>query len=168
MREDRRGERVDMPPRSKVQDHEEAKRWLQEGKSYQWMVQKYLDKYNIQTTPSYWAVYASRNDLPLRISRDTELIPWKVAKQHRWDYNLVMLRFEARRRAGEELKADEASRLESWKRWLDEEGLVIYYDPDTEDGFFAVPRETQDKDLVRMPSNPSHLRAKTTRAKNAN
>lgn len=156
-----------MPPRSKVQDHQEAQRWLREGKSYAWMVEKYLEKYNIQTTPGYWATYASRNELPLRISRNTDLIPWKVAKQHRWDYNLVMLRCEARRRAGEELPEDEAAKLTSWKKWLDDEGLVIYYDPDTEDGFFAVPREERDKDYVRVPDNPRLLRTKTTRTKSA-
>ncbi|MEU7643367.1 hypothetical protein [Streptomyces huasconensis] len=152
-----------MPPRSKVQNHDEAQRWLREGKSYEWMVQTYLDKYNIQTSTGYWATYSNRNNLPLRIVRDSELIPWKVEEQHRWDYNLVMLRYEARVRAGKKITRDEASKLASWKQWLEENNLVIYYDPETTEGFFAIPREERDKDLVRVPDNPALLRTKTTR-----
>ncbi|WP_328310279.1 hypothetical protein OG432_11080 [Streptomyces sp. NBC_00442] len=167
IREDEREEGPHMPPRSKVQNHDEAKRWLLEGKSYAWMVKTYREKYNIETSPGYWATYANRADLPLRLVRDTALIPWKVAKQHRWNYNLVMLRCEARERAGEKLNDEEASKLASWKKWLEEDKLVIYYDPETKDGFYAVPREDRDTDLIRVPDNPALLRSKSTRTKSA-
>ncbi|OII68267.1 hypothetical protein [Streptomyces sp. CC77] len=163
MREDEREEGPHMPPRSKVRNHDEAKRWLLEGKSYAWMVKKYLEKYNVETTTGYWATYANRAELPLRIVRDTDLIPWKIADQHRWDYNLVMLRAEARKRAKHKLSDEEAAKLESWKEWLKQNSLVIYYDAETEDGFFAVPREDRDTDLIRVPTNPAQLRSKTTR-----
>ncbi|MFJ7202083.1 hypothetical protein ACIQWR_00900 [Streptomyces sp. NPDC098789] len=152
---------------SKVQNHDEAKRWLKEGKSYAWMVETYKEKYSVDTTPTYWAVYRNRNDLPLRIARDNDLIPWQVEEKHRWAYDLVMLRFEARRRAvangDPNLKAlaeADATRLESWKKSLDKESAVVYYDPTTEDGFFLVPREEEDADIVRKirPGDPAKPR----------
>ncbi|MER6314635.1 hypothetical protein ABT237_12810 [Streptomyces sp. NPDC001581] len=152
---------------SKVQNHDEAKRWLKEGKSYAWMVETYKEKYEIDTTPTYWAVYRNRNGLPLRIARDNDLIPWQVEEKHRWEYDLVMLRFEARRRAVENgdpnlkpLAEADANRLESWKKSLDEESAVVYYDPTTKDGFFLVPRDDNDEDIVRKirPGDPAKAR----------
>jgi hypothetical protein len=147
-----------MPARSKVQNVDEARRWIEEGKDYSWIVEKYREKYNIETTPGYWATFRHRQGLERRLTRNTDLIPWAVKEEHRWNYNLVMLRFEARLREGKSLQPRDASRLESWKKWLQEENLVIYYDADTEDGFFAVPREPQDKDLIREPK-PSQRRS---------
>ncbi|MCP3755748.1 hypothetical protein ACFRJ1_16950 [Streptomyces sp. NPDC056773] len=153
---------------SKVKNHDEAKRWLAEGKSYAWMVQKYQEKYETETTPSYWAVYKNRAGLPLRIARDNDLIPWKVEQPHRWAYDLVMLRFEARRRAVEQgdtnlkpLSDYDETRLSSWKRGLAEANAVVYYDPTTEDGFFLVPREESDTDIVRAirPGDPAKPRS---------
>ncbi|WP_432482537.1 hypothetical protein [Kineococcus esterisolvens] len=73
-----------------------------------------------------------------------------------------MLRAEGRLRAGVELKPAEADRLEAFKRGLREQGAVIHYDGDTEQGFFRVPaREGIDTDLIRVPPQ------KTTRAKAA-
>ncbi|MFJ3907454.1 hypothetical protein [Streptomyces vinaceus] len=152
---------------SKVQNHDEAKRWLLEGKSYAWMVETYKKKYQIETSPSYWAVYRSRNDLPLRIARDNDLIPWQVEEKHRWEYDLVMLRFEARRRGIEKgdqnlkpLTEADANRLASWKKSLEEQSAVVYYDPTTEAGFFLVPREDDDTDIVRKirPGDPAKPR----------
>ncbi|GAB2329218.1 hypothetical protein [Streptomyces variabilis] len=147
-----------MPAKSKVQNEQEAIRWITEGKSYEWIVEQYREKYKIETTTSMWATFRHRKGLDRLITRDDSLIPWKVERQHRWKYPLVMLRFEARRREGHELKPRDASRLESWKRMLEEEGLVVYYDPETEDGFFLVPREETDDDLVRVPTDRSALR----------
>ncbi|MFF3017127.1 hypothetical protein [Streptomyces sp. NPDC057939] len=153
---------------SKVQNHDEAKRWLGEGKSYAWMVETYRKKYGVETTPTYWAVYRNRAGMPLRIARDNELIPWQVEQQHRWSYDLVMLRFEARRRAvqgGDKnikpLSDYDAKRLTSWKRDLTEANAVVYYDPTTEDGFFLVPREESDTDIVRAirPGDPARPRS---------
>ncbi|MFF9644719.1 hypothetical protein [Kitasatospora aureofaciens] len=140
-----------MPAKTKVQDEQEAIRWLSEGKSYQWMVEKYLEKYNIQTTTSMWATFRHRKGLDLRITRDADLIPWEVKEEHRWQYPLVMLRFEARQRAGHELKKADRSRLDAWKAERESTETVVYYDPQTEDGFFYVPREASDTDLIREP-----------------
>ncbi|WP_327068714.1 hypothetical protein [Kitasatospora sp. NBC_01302] len=151
-----------MPAKTKVQDEQEAIRWLREGKSYAWMVEKYLEKYNIQTTTSMWATFRHRKGLDLRITRDADLIPWEVKEEHRWQYPLVMLRFEARRRAGHELKEADLSRLTSWKAERESTGTVVYYAPQTEDGFFYVPREASDTDLIREPI--ASLRRQSTSA----
>ncbi|MGW8743565.1 hypothetical protein [Streptomyces sp. NPDC055794] len=139
-------------PASKVQDETEVRRWLEEGKTYAWIVEQYEEKYGIQTTVPMWSAYRRRKNIKRRVTRDTDLIPWKIAPEHMLAYPLVMLRSEARLRTGEELKGRAVGRLASWKQMMEESGQVVYYDRDTEDGFFYVPREDSDDDLIRRPS----------------
>lgn len=145
--------------RSKIVDHGEVLRWFQEGRTYQWMVDEYLRKYNIETTLSMWGNYRRTRGLDRRITRDDELIPWEVQKKHRWAYPVSMLRAEARRRSGQELTPAMADRLDSWLAQMHDGNMVVHYDPDTEDGFFYVePRPGVDTDLIRRPEQKTTKR----------
>ncbi len=136
---------------SKIVNESEVMRWFEEGRTYAWMVDEYRRKYNIETVPSLWGNFRRRRGLARRINRDDALIPWHVKEQHRWAYPLAMLRVEARKRAGFPLRASDAERLESWLEMLKEEDAVVHYDPDTEDGFFYVPRAKGDRDIIHEP-----------------
>ena len=139
--------------RGKIVSEDEVIRWIEEGRTYQWMTEEYARKYNVDITPSAFANVRYRRGLQRRIARNDELIPWRVEEPHRFQYPLAMLRVEARRREGRELRTTDAERLASWKRQLTEQGLVVHYDPETEEGFFYVPRrEGVDTDLIREPS----------------
>lgn len=138
---------------AKIQDEQEVIRWFREGKTYQWMVEEYERKYNLTIAPSAFGNFRRRRGLDRRIVRNDNLIPWHVRSEHRWAYDLAMLRMEGRRRAGVSIRPADLTRLESWKRRLVENGdAVVHYDPDTEDGFFYVPRRPGiDADLIREP-----------------
>jgi hypothetical protein len=143
----------------KIQDEQEVIRWFEEGRTYDWMIQKYREKYNIETVPSMWGNFRRRRGLARRIARDDELIPWEVKREHRWDYPIMMLRQEARKRAGFELTDEQEHGLAAWKRNIEEDGTVVHYDPDTEQGWFYVPRrEGIDVDLIRHPERKTTLR----------
>lgn len=63
-----------------------------------------------------------------------------------------MLRREARRRQGMEASETDEFRLGRWLAGLEEDqAFVVHYDPDTEAGFFYVPREPTDDDIIRRP-----------------
>jgi hypothetical protein len=108
-----------------------------------------------------WGNFRRRRGLDRRIVRDDELIPWFVKEEHRWAYPLAMLRAEARRRAGKDLTETDQNRLKNWMEMIKEEDAVVHYDPDTEEGFFYVPRQEGDDDLIHRP------KAKTTPRPNA-
>lgn len=146
---------------TKIVDEGEVVRWFDEGRTYQWMVDEYKRKYNIETVPSLWGNFRRRRGLARRINRDDELIPWFVKNEHRWSYPLAMLRVEGRVRAGMEIRPTDAERHATWRRRLDEMNAVVHYDPDTDEGFFYVPREKGDTDIIRRP------RAKTTQRRAA-
>lgn len=136
----------------KIVNEQEVIRWYQEGKTYQWMVEEYERKYGIQIRASAFSSLRRKYGLERRIVRNDDLIPWHIEPKHRWAYPVIMLRAEARRRAGKELKRDEARRLESWLARMERDDTVLHYDPDTEEGWFYVPRRPGiDKDIIRVP-----------------
>ncbi|MEU2111506.1 hypothetical protein [Streptomyces sp. NPDC019507] len=147
-----------MPPR-KIQDEAEVIRWFEEGRTYEWMQAEYLRKYNIETSVPMWSAFRRRKGLDRRNLRADDLLPWKVRPEHRHAYPAIMLRTEARLRAGRDMTERDSKRLSSWKTMLADEGLVVHYDPDTEDGFFYVPREAGDADLIREPQSRDGNRA---------
>lgn len=152
------GEVERMSPARKIVNETEVLRWFEEGRSYQYMIDMYREKYNIETTQPMWANFRKRRGLDRRVQRDDELIPWAVAPAHRWSYPVRMLRAAARQRAGVELTENEEARLRSWLRDLRSTGRVVTYDPVT--GFSTVPAR-EGEDLIRVPT------CKTTTRRNA-
>ncbi|MGW0861310.1 hypothetical protein [Streptomyces sp. NPDC002611] len=150
-------------PASKIVNEQEVIRWFEEGKTYQWMVDEYKRKYDIDTKPSMWGNFRKRRGLDARIIRDAELIPWKIKTEHQWKYPVAMLRLVARVKAGYSITDDEAARLASWKEMLAEENAVVHYDPETEDGFFYVPRQKEDDEYIHVPE-PTAKRSKLREA----
>lgn len=138
--------------RNKVVDHSEVARWMDEGRPYSWMVEEYRRKYNVATTIAMWSNYRKRHGFPRRLTRSNQLIPWEVRREHRWAYPVAMLRLESRRRRGVEMTEVEAARLSSFMESLDETECVVHYDPETEEGFFLIPREPHDEDIIRRPA----------------
>lgn len=145
----------------KIVDEQEVIRWFEEGRTYQWMTEQYQTKYNIETVPSMWSNFRRRRGLDRRINRDDDLIPWHVLPKHRWRYPVQMLRAEARRRAGFELRQVDEDRLPAWIAFLDENKVVVHYDPELDEGFVYVPRERRDKDIIRMPATKTTTRHAT-------
>ncbi|MFI2783089.1 hypothetical protein [Streptomyces sp. ALB3] len=145
----------------KIQDEAEVIRWFEEGRTYQWMIDEYRRKYGIDTVSSMWGNFRNRRGLERRITRDDDLIPWFVKVEHRQQYPLVMLRAEARRRDGRELTESSRTRLDSWRRMLAQEDVVVHYDPETADGFSYVPRRAGDHDLIRQPARKTTARRRS-------
>lgn len=145
--------------RSKIVDEAEVIRWIEEGRTYREMTETYLEKYNLQVSPTMFSNFRSRRGLDGRIVRDDNLIPWQIKPEHRYAWAANMLRVEGRRRAGKNVSPNEAEQLAGWKRTLEREGAVIHYDPDTAQGFFLVPpRPDVDTDLIRVPDRRTTVR----------
>ncbi|MFI5942216.1 hypothetical protein ACIBCB_18430 [Streptomyces uncialis] len=135
----------------KVQNDDEAMKWLRSGVPYDEIIDRYKKQYNLETTRSMWSTYRRRKKIPARNVRNTDLIPWKVREEHRYEYPVMMLRAEGRRLAGKELTKDDEKRLASWRAELARKDLVVHYDPDTESGWFYVPRSEGDDELIHPP-----------------
>ena len=132
----------------------EVRRWFEQGKTYAWMVQEYQRRYDLRVAPAMFSNRRSARGWERRLTRDDELIPWGVNRKHRWHRYLGMLRLEARfRRFGiDGIGEGDVRELASFRERLKESDAVIDYNPETERGFFAVPREPGDRDIVRQPT----------------
>lgn len=79
-------------------------------------------------------------------------IPWTLLPKHRHYHAARMLRSAARQDAGLEIGATLKPQLAAWQKTLVDEDAVIHYDPDTDEGFWLVPRRHGvDKWWVREP-----------------
>lgn len=148
-------------PGAKLQSEQEFTRWWNEGRSYQWIIDQYREKYDLDITPSAIGNWRARLGLERRQSRNIALIPWTVLAEHRYKHAAAMLRAEGRRREGQELSPLQLARLNNWLRFLQDEDVVVHYDPETEEGFFYVPRRPDiDKDIVREPGRVTRARGR--------
>ncbi|MET9622708.1 hypothetical protein ABZZ37_18330 [Streptomyces sp. NPDC006464] len=139
-----------MPPR-KIQDEGEVMRWFEEGRTYTWMQDEYRRKYDIETSIPMWSAFRRRRGIDRRNMRAADLLPWRMKDKHRHLYPAIMLRAEAKDRAGRPVPPREMGRLVAWRQMLKNDDLVVHYDADTDDGFFYVSRKAQDTDIIREP-----------------
>jgi len=147
--------------KARIQDEAEVVRWFTEGRTYGWMVEEHDRKYNMRLSPSAFSNFRVRKGLARRIAREPDLIPWEINLPHRWAYPLAMLRIEARRRGGFEVRPGDGERLESWKIGMNDDGVVVHYDPDTEQGWWYVPRRPDiDHGLIHEPERPTTTRGR--------
>jgi hypothetical protein len=85
-----------------------------------------------------------------------DTLPWKLAPEHRDHNDARMLRLEGRRREGLPLTSKELRLVSNWIDLLREKNAVVTYEPKTRKGFYWVPKEDSDDDIVRRPgSSPS-------------
>lgn len=157
-----------MVAKTKIKNEKEVLGWFKERRSYAWMVQKYLDKYNEETSVSMWSNFRAKKarelpqheveeyNLERRMTQNDDLVPWKVHEDHRYAYPVVMLRFESRRRVGEELPPYDLNRVTAYVKKLERDGTVVAYDRKT--GFAEVPREPGDTDIIRRPARKTGKR----------
>jgi hypothetical protein len=142
-----------MAPKTKIKDMDELMQWLADGKTYAWMAAEYRRKYGIEVSATMFSAFRRRMGLPKRLARDASLVPWRVKKCHGLGYPLAMLHYEARRRQGFSLSSLELKRLEGFKAKLQMDGTVIHYEPDSDEGWWLVPRRPGiDNDLIRVPN----------------
>ena len=86
--------------------------------------------------------------------RYPEEIPWTVREEHQTHYAARMLRLLGRRHKGIANSAESDARLDSWLAQLEKAGAVVTYVPNTEDGFFYVPGESDVEGIPVMRELP--------------
>ncbi|WP_405057039.1 hypothetical protein OG474_30425 [Kribbella sp. NBC_01505] len=134
----------------------EAKRLLADGKTYQEMVDFYLEKYGIETSISMWAGRRRVWGLEDRSAqRDVDIIPWdNIEQRWHWNNKLLMLKVAQRLAAGMEVAEISRSRYEAWLRERTAKNEVVSYEPDNpeDEGFYYRERRPGiDLGLVRVP-----------------
>lgn len=147
---DRGGKRyIPQGPR-KIVDETELMRWWEEGLTYKEMAERYLEQYNLQVRPQMFSEWRRRRGLPRRISHHEEFVPstWKMNPRHRYRMEITALRTLAQMWDGKEVSAERQRMAERLLKRVREEGVVVAYAPNTEQGFFMIPREAKDGEAI--------------------
>lgn len=150
-------------PRAAVLPHEKIKRLHKDGLTQQEIARRLIADGDVPDQPIRrlsQAVGMARLRMGLEAThreRHEDLLPWVVREEHRGKYAAKMLRAEGQRRAGTGLSGQWERKLEAWKKKLEQDDTVVHYEPDTEQGFWYVPRRYDtagnkiDADLIRDP-----------------
>lgn len=136
---------------AKIEDRQEFVRLVRDKKMRNKDILAYYAERGIHLRPSTISMAKRRYGLDVR-EPHADLIPWLVHEDHRGLYAAKMLRLEGRRRRGDQLDADQLRYLENWKQKMADDGTVVHYEYDTDEGWFYVPRrDGVDQDLIRDP-----------------
>jgi len=118
-------------------------------------IAKYLAEQHhppIHVTPAAISVWRNRRGLPRLRADHSDLIPWPILVQHRNLYPAQMLRALSNRRQGIAIPELTSDRLDTWLQRLEEDDMVVHYEPDLKEGWFYVPRRPKkDTDVIRDP-----------------
>lgn len=142
-----------MARRVELPDDETIRRWKQDEKlTYAEMVDRWytLTGGRELAQPGAFAMRCSRRGWT-KAAKQTNLIPWVVETRHQHSHWIQMLRYEAMRRRGEEI-TDSRKRSKLDYFLAERAGkTVIKYEPNSVEGFWDVPLEWFDVDIVRDP-----------------
>lgn len=132
-------------------DYAEAAIMLRAGKTQQ----EVADHFGVQQPAVNRAIWRGRiKDIAYdRSKTDESGVPWSpIRPEHRSRYLVRMLRAATRQQRGEKNAPILQAQLDNFLKQVEEMDFVIHYDPDTEEGFFRVPRRKGiDKGLIRDP-----------------
>lgn len=144
---------VNMPNPRLVPDKAQMEAYLKRKLTQQQIVDEWEKDSGVRVSRSAIGLAIERYGLKSATTRPRweRLIPWQVKPEHQQAKEVRLLRLEARRGQGLPLSDRDLKRLENWKRELAEANAVIHYHPDTDKGFFWVPREEGDGHLIREP-----------------
>ena len=134
-------------------DDKEVEAMLRSGMTQLQVVQAYRDR-GVSVAQSAISQAISSGRIKVDTNRNKGAIPWKLKPEHRHLHAARMLRTLARIEAGLEVGPSLVDQVRSWKEGLEIEDSVITYDPETEEGFWRVPRRHGiDTGWVRVPDS---------------
>ena len=133
-------------------DRTELRRMKDAGMTHQQIADEVERRTGQRVTRNAVTMAMARHGLSGNPTRYSDEIPWRVRQKHERHYALAMLRLYARRRRGVRLNTDQTQRLDSWLGQLADNDRVVFYEPESPDGFYYVPRQPEDgEDIIRRP-----------------
>ena len=138
--------------KNRVPDKTQMRRYLERKLTQQQIVDEWEKDSGIKVSRSAIGMAIKRYELESATPRPRfeDLLPWRVAEDHRMHYDARMLRLEGRRRRGLALTDEHKKMLTAWLLRVKESNVVVTYQPETHEGFRWVERQESDGDsLIR-------------------
>lgn len=110
------------------------------GMTHQEIADRVYETTGQKVTRGAVSTAVSRAGLSNPARRYEDTVPWRVRIEHSKHYAARMLRLLGRQRIGDQLETSDQGRLDAWLKRIHDEGVVVVYVPETEDGFlYSVP-----------------------------
>lgn len=140
-------------PAKKIPDELVERLYEEEGLTATEIVEYLRVHMGIEVSREALSMWRKRRGLD-RNPAHPKRIPWKVRPEHGVTVEAQAIRSHSRREDGLPVDKERTRILASMERRLYPQGLVIHYDPDTEQGWWYVPaRPGIDLGLVREPDD---------------
>jgi len=129
---------------------------LRRMRANNWRLKDIAEEYGV-TQAAVWKAL-ERADLTASRVTYSDILPWKIAPEHRATSIMQKFRMIMRQRKGESLGETEQRYLDTWLQMLDDSNVVVNYHPEApandaskKGGFYYVERLPTDKWIVREP-----------------
>lgn len=132
-------------------------RLVEQGYTHQQIADLVREETGHTVTRASVSVALSRAGLTEEANRYAEEIPWHLQGKDLKHYAIRMLRLLGRRRAGQELTGEQATRLDNWLAKLHEQDAVVAYCADEVPRIIYVPRERGDSKEIPIRVKPVYL-----------
>lgn len=140
-----------MAPPKYTPDANTLSRWRDEGLTHQQMADRVFEETGHKVSRAAITLCMMNYGLSKPRPRYKDTLPWRVSLSHIMSYPTRMLRLLGKRLAGGELNPYESNLLDQWLANLEEDGLIVAYDPDDVTGFHYVDKKFKDHDDPRIP-----------------
>lgn len=121
-----------------------------------WSLAEIAQEYDV-TEGAVWIALDRAGQVPA-LPTYADLLPWKVATEHKMTAIMGRFRSINRQKRGLPLTKPDERLLNEWLASLEENNVVVNYHPDappndasSKGGFYYVPREPRDKWIIREP-----------------
>ena len=120
-------------------DDSEVEQLLRSGWSQMRVVRAYRAK-GIDVSQSAISQAITVGRIKVNTDRIASGVPWPLKPEHRHRHAARMLRSQTRLDAGLTIGPTLVGQVTAWRESLELDNSVVHYDPDTEEGFWRVPR----------------------------
>jgi hypothetical protein len=137
---------------SKMVDRAEIRQWFEEGRTYAWIQEEYLRKYNLEISKTTIMNWRALLGFPPRQAESLKkIVPWKVDYEKHGNKGWWLhLHAAARIQDGLPVGDEQRSAFETWWKGMQAHDWVADYDPEI--GFYPAPRRPGiDKGYIREP-----------------
>ena len=136
-----------MPPTRIIPDAQTLRRMVASGMTHQEIADLVGEETGTPVTRGAVSSAISRAGLSAQGRRYDQTLPWRVKIEHSKHYAARMLRLLGRRQQGLTIHPADEARLDAWLDKMSEEGAVVAYIPETEEGFHYMdpPRGWRDE-----------------------
>lgn len=141
-----------MPTERWLPDKNTLTKWHEAGLSYPEMADRWFEESGVRKTPAAFGQACRREGLFRNLKHDVWL-PRNMRPEHQKAYDSEMIRRWSAREQGKKFSAIEDQRINGWLQNLRDADAILWYDADTQQGWWPVKRQASDDPNVpvRLP-----------------